>query len=230
MLPKPTYTAAAQVEAPSPPHFITQIHHNTAAPLPPTMQAPRTCHLCGKGFIDPVALWEHCALEHHSWKEARKRLLWEAQQLEAIPLLAPDKRRLIQNFTNALTYSKPAQGHFGRHKACMRQRVACATCALVLWIDDCFPCFLFQDCPESLRPREENEATDSEDETASDQSDNETTPAAKRRRGRLLKDEDGYYVIDAHRINEILDVNTYIESWPLIPVEELHASSVQHPR
>mgnify|MGYP006888690983 CR=1 FL=1 len=48
------------------------------------------------------------------------------------------------NFTNALTYSEPAQGHFGHHKACMRQRVACATCAVGAWIDDCFPCFLFQ--------------------------------------------------------------------------------------
>ena len=31
-------------------------------------------------------------------------MLWEADQLEAMPLLPPDKRRIIQNFTNALTY------------------------------------------------------------------------------------------------------------------------------
>ena len=47
--------------------------------------------------------------------------------------------------------------------------------------------------------------------------------------GRLLKDENGYYVIDAHAINELLDVNKYIEAWPQFPTEELNASSVQHP-
>ena len=149
-IPMRVYTPASQVQAPSPPHFVAQIHRSATKLLQPEMQAPRICHLCGKGFIDSAALWKHCDLEHHSWAEARKRMLWEAQQLEAMPLLPPDKRRIIQNFTNALTYSKPARGHFGRHKACMRQRVACATCAVGAWIDDCFPCFLFQDCPESM--------------------------------------------------------------------------------
>ncbi len=36
-------------------------------------------------------------------------------------------------------------------------------------------------------------------------------------------------MLDAHAINELLDVNKYIEAWPQIPTEELHASSVQHP-
>ena len=67
------------------------------------MQPPRTCCLCGKGFIDMAALWKHCEDEHHSWGEAVKRMLWEAEQLEAIPVLPPDKRRIIQNFTAALT-------------------------------------------------------------------------------------------------------------------------------
>jgi len=31
-------------------------------------------------------------------------------------------------------------------------------------------------------------------------------------------------VIDVNKINELLDVNKYIEAWPLIPKEELHAS------
>ena len=171
--------------------------------------------------------WQHCEVEHHSWAEAVKRMLWEADQLEAMPLLAPDKRRIIQNLTNALTYSKPAEGHFGRDKACMRLLVGCATCARVSWIERCFPVFLFQDCPDALRPRDENDATESEDDAASEQSGDEATPATEQRRGGLLKDADGFYVIDAHHINEILDVNEYIEAWPQIPVEELHASSVQ---
>ena len=112
----------------------------------------------------------------------------------------------------------------------MRQRVACATCAKVAWIDSCFPCFLFQDCPEALRPRTQNDADDSEtEEQAAEEATDEEALATEQRRGRLLKDEDGYYVIDANKINKLLDVNKYIEAWPLIPKEELHASSVQHP-
>ena len=233
-IPKPTYTPASQVQAPSPPHFVERIRstateHVPAEHVPPEMQPPRTCCLCGKGFVDAPALWKHCDMEHHSWAEAVKRILWEAEQLEAIPLLPPDKRRIIQNFTNALTFSKPAEGHFGRDKACMRQLVGCATCAKVSWIDRCFPCHLFQDCPDALRQREENDADDAETGAATDESSDEEAPATEQRRGRLLKDEDGYYVMDAHAINELLDVSKYIEAWPQIPKEELHASSVQHP-
>jgi len=80
-----------------------------------------------------------------------------------------------------------------------------------------------------LRPREQNDVDDTEPEAATDDSSNEERPAIEQRRGKLLKDEDGFYVIDAHAINELLDVNKYIEAWPQIPKEELHASSVQHP-
>jgi hypothetical protein len=228
-MPKPTYTPAAQVQAPSPPHFVERMRSTATGHVSPEMQPPRTCCLCGQGLIDAPALWKHCEVEHHSWAEAVKRILWEAEQLDAIPLLPPDKRRIIQNFTNALTYSKPAEGHFGRDKVCMRQLVGCATCAKVSWIDRCFPCHLFQDCPDALRPREENDADDAEPEAAAEESSDEEAPATEQRRGRLLKDEDGFYVIDAHKINELLDVNKYIEAWPQIPKEELHASSVEHP-
>ena len=163
-IPKPSYTPASQVNAPSPPHFVQRIRRSATEHVPPEMQPPCSCCLCGKGFIDFPALWKHCELEHHSWAEASKRTLWEADQLVAIPLLPPDKRRIIQNFTNALIYSKPAEGHFGREKVCMRQRIGCATCAKVSWIDNCFPCFLFQDCPAVLRPRAQNDAADSETE------------------------------------------------------------------
>ena len=163
-IPKPSYTPAEEVKAPSPPAFVQRIQQSATEHVPPEMQPPRTCCLCGKGFIDAPGLWKHCEVEHHSWAEAAKRALWEAEQIEAIPLLPPDKRRIIQNFTNALVYSKPGEGHFGRDKVCMRQRVGCATCAKVSWIDSCFPCFLFQDCPAVLRPRAQNDAADSETE------------------------------------------------------------------
>ena len=226
-LPKPVYTPASQVKAPSPPHFVEQLHADATERSQPVMQPPRTCCLCGKGFIDMAALWKHCEAEHHSWGEAVKRMLWEAEQLEAIPVLPLDKRRIIQNFTAALTYSRPAEGHFGRDKICMRQLIGCATCARVQWIDQCFPCHLFRECPESLRPCEQED--DDEAGMATDESSDQETPATEQRRGKLLKDEDGFYVLNVHAIHELLDVNKYIEAWPQIPKEELHASSVQHP-
>ena len=61
---------------------------------------------------------------------------------------------------------------------------------------------------------------------AQTESSDEEAPATEQRRGRLLKNEHGYYVIDAHAINKLLDVKKYIEAWPQIPTEELHASSV----
>ena len=150
----------------------------------------------------------------------------------AIPLLPSDKRRILSNFTERLVYSKPAANHFGSKKVCMRQRVACGTCALVDWIDNAFPCFLFADCPDEVKPKvdkREDECESDEDENSEHEGSEQEEGATHQRRGKVLRDAKGYYVIDAHAINELLDVGKYIEAWPLIPIEELHASSVQHP-
>ena len=80
-----------------------------------------------------------------------------------------------------------------------------------------------------MRPREDSDGDDAESEAAAEESSDEEASVTKQRKGRLLKDEDGFYVINADKINKLLDVNKYIEAWPLIPKEELHASSVQHP-
>ena len=225
-IPKPVYTPASAVNAPSPPHFVQKLQADATERSRPQIQPPRVCCLCGKGFIDAPALWRHCESEHHSWAEARKRMLWEAEKLESIPLLPSDKRRLVQNFAADLSYCRPAEGHFGRDKVCMRQLVGCATCARVDWIATFFPCFLFKDCPDSLLPKPDD--TDDEESEANISSDEEAS-AKEQRGGKLLKDEDGYYVADPHKIHQLLDVSKYIEAWPLIPIEELHASSVQHP-
>ena len=137
-LPKHLYVPAA-APAPSPAHFVEQLRAEGADAGSAHMQAPQVCMLCGKGFIDPPALWRHCDADHHSWAEAVKRALWETEQLEDLPLLPAWKRRILANFTAALTYSKPGHGHYGRTKACMRQLVGCVTCARVDWIDEFVP-------------------------------------------------------------------------------------------
>jgi hypothetical protein len=226
-IPKPVYTPASAVNAPSPPHFVQRLKAAATEHGAPVIPAPRVCCLCGKGFVDAPSLQNHCRSEHHSWAEARKRMLWEAQDLHAIPLLPQDKRRIIHNFAEALMYSQPAEGHFGHNNVCMRQRVGCATCAKVAWIEHCFPCYLFKECPLELKKKDE----DTDDEGAqSDDSEDSATHATEHRQTQLLRDEHGYYISDAHRIHELLDVTKYIEAWPQIPIEDLHASSVQHPQ
>ena len=51
------------------------------------------------------------------------------------------------------------------------------------------------------------------------------------RKGPQLRDENGFcYFGPAEKIHQLLDVNLYVPVVPLAPLEELHASSVQHPR
>ena len=52
----------------------------------------------------------------------------------------------------------------------------------------------------------------------------------KRPSGPSLRDEDGFcYFGPVDQIDAILNVNNYVHVVPLAPLEELHASSVQHP-
>jgi hypothetical protein len=232
-IPKAPYVPSGKIESLHVPHFVKQIEKSATQRILPEMQAPVQCCLCGKKFVDMQALWKHCDCEHHSWAEARKRVLWEAEKLHALPALPTDKRRLLQNLTQRLTYSQPAGKSLGRNKVCMRQRVACGVCALVTWIENAFPCFLFQEwtevAPAPETTEEETEDCDSEANDSEDDGSDAEAPHAAQKNKKLLKDANGYYVIDAHRINKLLDVQKYIEAWPLIPREELHASSVQHP-
>ena len=47
---------------------------------------------------------------------------------------------------------------------------------------------------------------------------------------RLLRRDGVYYMQAPEAAHAFLNVERYAERWPLIPEEELHASSVQHPR
>ena len=57
-----------------------------------------------------------------------------------------------------------------------------------------------------------------------------TTPPRNRSSAPLLRDEGGVcYFGPAVMIDAILNVNNYVHVVPVAPLEELHASSVQHP-
>ena len=63
-----------------------------------------------------------------------------------------------------------------------------------------------------------------EEEKGGEQSDEEDN-----RPKRFIKHDMVYYLQNPEAVNDLLNVERYAARWPLIPVAELHASSVQHP-
>ena len=82
------YVPAAAVESPSPPHFVMAADASLGAPEHATcrIEAPRVCQLCGRGFLNWKALFNHAKDAHHSFAEYRKRIFWEAENMDALPL------------------------------------------------------------------------------------------------------------------------------------------------
>ena len=166
----------------------------------------------------------HAAKEHHSWKEARKRLIFEIQQATSVPLHPVQKRRLASNFMHDMLYSYPGRNTVRPDACTMRQIVACAVCAIKDWIDDFYPCYMWKDPPASACVG----APEHDDEHDTDE---EEEHARTHQKGPELRDENGFcYFGPAEKIHELLDVNLYVPFVLLAPLEELHASSVQHPR
>ena len=110
----------------------------------------------------------------------------------------------------------------------MRQVVACAVCAVKDWIDDYYPCYLWQEAPslhQSTQMPENEENSEVEDGEEQQQRERPS-----RRRGPQLRGEDGVcFLGPADKVHKLLDVEKYVPGVPLVPAEELHASSVQHP-
>ena len=106
----------------------------------------------------------------------------------------------------------------------MRQIVACAVCAIKGWIDDFYPCDMWGDPPASAGVGASEHDRDLD-------TDDEEEHARTHPKGPQLRDENGIcYFGPAEKIHELLDVNLYVPVVPLAPLEELHASTVQHPR
>ena len=61
-------------------------------------------------------------------------------------------------------------------------------------------------------------------------SSEEEGPQQQQKKSGVLKDKGGFYYFGkASDIQKFLSVEAYAERWPDIPLEELHASSIQHP-
>ena len=108
----------------------------------------------------------------------------------------------------------------------MRQIVACAVCGIKNWIDDFYPCYMWKDAPLSAKTHAAEHADD-----YPDTDEEEEEHATVHHKGPQLRDENGdCYFGPPEKIHVHLDVEIYVQIVQLAPHEELHASSVQHPR
>ena len=218
---KKSYVPVEAVAAPGRPYFAT-------VPLLglPKLSAPRMCQLCGAGFRDWRALVGHCDREHGGFNEYRKRLLGEADRCHALGLPSVRKRNMVANAATAIAYSRPG----GEGELEERREEACAVCARKGWLEARFQCHLWKAFPDG-DGGELAEEREAEEDAAAEESPGASEDEERRRRRRLLRDADGvYYVGDAAEVHKFLGVEHYAKAMPRIPLEELHASSVQHPR
>ena len=226
LAPRPNYVPVGRVSCPEVPFFV----EDADEPFdPPTLQAPRVCQLCGAQFLDLLALSRHAEEAHGGWAEMRKRIFWEAEQLEALPLSFKRKRNMIANYDAAFRCSRP--GCMGASEP--RADVACVVCARKGWLESRFPVFLWKVCPRS-----DTDNADADDHVQNPEEEDldadKQRPCFRKRvqprSAATLKDSEGnFYFGEAAAINQLLAVTRYHELLPTIPLEELHASSVQHP-
>ena len=249
--PSATYILSERVDTyASPPHFKREAAvmagfracRTLSEELLPVLTAPRPCQLCGDGFVEWSDLGKHVDTKHINWAEYRKRVFWHAQYetadpCDALPLSWAQKRR-----ANAATQlvSAPAQTTKVAASGARQQRhprarerepralVGCAVCATKEWSERMRRCYLFRSFPLGEETvREDLEAQDAALSEASDESEGE---ARRKPQRQLLQDKAGIlYCGAAEDVQKFLSVESYAARWPCIPVEELHASSVQHP-
>ena len=124
---------------------------------------------------------------------------------------------MMQNFFHFQQFSHPgAQAStFASVRAVSRSEAACVCCQQNDWFEHRHKLCLFGTLPDAAQPEADSGL----------QADEE----ADGPRHRLLKVGDAYYLANPERVQPLLSVERYAERWPLIPLEELHASCVQHP-
>ncbi|MCP4965331.1 MAG: hypothetical protein GY926_08845, partial [bacterium] len=174
----------------------------------PVLCGPLVCQLCKADFLYDVDFAKHQDQEHGGLCEYRKRVLYLIEQNGCRAITAQEKRLMVQNFAHFQQFSRPgSKGNtFSRSPEVPRCEVACALCQQRDFIEYRHKLSLFGTPP----PVCERTAADALASV-------------------LTKRDDVYYIQSPDRVHELLDVERYARRWPLIPAEELHASSVQHP-
>ena len=135
------------------------------------------------------------------------------------------KRNMIANATSAMLFSRAG----GTGDLEERREEACVVCARKGWLENRFRCHLWKHFPagDAQELAEKDVDMEAEEPTSAE----EDGRGPETRRAALWRDGAGVdYFGDAARINDFLGVEHYAKAMPRIPLEELHTSSVQHPR
>ena len=186
----------------------------------PRLTAPLHCMLCGRGFVSDQRLIQHIEDFHCPHAEYRKRVLFKYEERGPQPVTPCEKRNIVQNFSHFQQYSHPGAGSlvFSGKPPVPRSEAACAICARLDWKENRKKLNLFADPPA--------QAHDSDSDSDEDEEDHGNKRTKK---PSICWYEDIAYLKNPTKVQEFLNVERYIERWPLIPPEELHASSIQHP-
>ena len=132
---------------------------------------------------------------------------------------------MLANFDREFRCSRPGgDGELGP-----REDIACVVCACKGWSESryyvrlwCKPTDEADQDARAAKPRHEDDEMENSDASEEEVSDKKLP--------RLLRDRDGVYRVgDPLKVTEFLSPDTYHAIMPCIPLEELHASSVQHP-
>ena len=203
----------------------------------PILTAPLVCMLCnpdasnpecsgasaGAGFLTEESFLRHCAACHSGWAEYRKRVLYLLEARGPHPISAQEKRLMVQNYAFFEQHSLPGAGEnaFKDTEPVPRAEAACVCCARLDWLESRYKLRLFAEAPQGSGPCV---AEEDAEETESSGGEERTGKAT-----RLVRVRGEYYLQKPAKVAELLAVDRYRQRWPLIPAEELHASSVQHP-
>ena len=130
---------------------------------------------------------------------------------------------MVQNFAHFQQFCHPGSkgNRFSGVEAVPRCEAACVVCAQKDYLERRHKLSLFGALPEGGAPQPADSASDHDDVSEGEAN---ASPART-----LVKHRGVYYLQSLELVQKLLDVDRYRQRWPLIPSEELHASSVQHP-
>ena len=190
----------------------------------PTITAPIVCQLCDSDFISDRDFARHVAQEHGSMNEYRKRTIYLMEMQGPRALTSQEKRLIVQNNAHFQQFSRPGTGgntFSSGVEDVSRCEAACGVCQRKDFIEHRYRLNLFGEPPETERdPDEGHEVAEGAEPGGADQ------PAGH---GNLKKHHGVYFLQNPDAVHSLLDVDRYAARWPLIPRDELHASSVEHP-
>ena len=152
------------------------------------------------------------------------------------PVTGQEKRLIVQNFAHFQQFSRPgAKGStFARIPEVPRCEAACALCQRKDFIEHRHKLNLFREAPSKHHDSTGSIGSASQPaayETCSPHKTDDVCdgPTEDTRYHSLVKHDGVYYLQSPEAVHVLLSVDRYAERWPLVPREELHASSVQHP-